>query len=58
MAFGLVDKQGFGRLIELGCEVDALALARGKIADRRIQDGLVEGPELMDLGKVHAGPAG
>lgn len=58
VALGFVDKQGFGRLIKLGCEVDPLALARRKAADSGVPDGVVDGSELMDLGKVYAGAAG
>ena len=36
VTLGFVDKQGLGRLIELGGEVDALTLARRKVADRGV----------------------
>ena len=57
VALGFVDKQGLGRLIELGRKVDALALARRKVADRGVPDGVVDSPKLMNLGKVYAGAA-
>ncbi len=36
VALGFVDKQSLSRLIELGGEVNALALARRKVADRGV----------------------
>ena len=45
VSLGFVDKQGLGRLIELGRKVDALALARRKVADRGVLDGVIDGPK-------------
>ena len=52
MALGLVDKQSTRRLVQLGSQKHALALARGQ-ARGRVWKERLKRPELAELGDVH-----